>query len=351
MKLDKLFELARHMGGAESSLLPFNFTDKIILENHSEQSKVFTKGIQAFIHGAGKEENKKVIQAFTGSADLPVLTKDVFNVTNQVNNYDLLWQESFKGITLNQGQLSWEIATITSGSEFRLIPEGGKVEFESYEGTKITVDIQKYGMGIGITWETIEGRKLYRFIDQMEQVRSKLYGLWADVHYGLLATAGATNQIAWQGVATQSTVDRDIQTINKGYEDLGEDVKDSGYGDTANARMLIYASPKLKARIEQALRSTDRGAGAKSSGIAATAGDSGQVVQYNVDSRYSWNSAIPANKALLVLPGNKIQNSVYLSSKELSKEEMESLNQLRSYWTAFGAAIGDNDQVYELAFV
>jgi len=354
MDLEKVFDLACHLRSADKTGLPYNWGTvdgkEIVLETPQEQSKVFVKAIQAFIHGVEKKENEKKIQAFTGSADLPVLTKDVFNTINQVVNYDLLWQESFRGIALKQGQLSWEIGTITSGSGFKLIPEGGKVSFESYAGTKTSVDIQKYGMGIGITWETIQGRKLYKFIEQMEHVRSKLYTLWANIHYGLLATAGATNAITWQGVATQSQIDRDIQTINYGYESLGEAVKDAGYGDTANSRMLLYASPKMKARINQALRQTNRGASAASSGVAATVGDSGKIVEYNVEPRYSWNSYIPANKALLVLPGFKIQNSVYLDSQEMSKEEMESLNQLRSYWTAFGAAIGDNDQVYQLAF-
>jgi len=39
-----------------------------------------------------------------------------------------------------------------------------------------------------------------------------------------------------------------------------------------------------------------------------------------------------------------------MKDKSLSKEEMESLNELKSYWTAYGAIVGDNDQVYELAF-
>jgi hypothetical protein len=34
----------------------------------------------------------------------------------------------------------------------------------------------------------------------------------------------------------------------------------------------------------------------------------------------------------------------------LSKQEIESLNELRTYWTAFGAVVADKDQVYELAF-
>jgi len=356
MDYEKLFDLVCHMCGKRTAGTNYKMavdSKKEITLNPQQQVEVADKTIQAFLFNAAQKSpiDKEVqIQAFWGSSDLPVLTKDVFNVFNQVPNYDLFWQECFKGVALKKGQLSWEIATINSGSVFKLIPEGGKVEFEKFDGSKVSVDIQKYGMGLGVTWETIEGRKLYRFVEQMDDVRAKLYNLWADTHYGLLATAGATNAIAWQGVATQSRIDRDIQTINVGYETLGEDNKDSGYGDTANAMMLLFAAPKLKARINQALRATDRGKSATGSGVAATVGDTGIIVEYNVSPRYTFNSNIAANKALLVLPGHKIQNSVYLKELGLSKKDIETLNELRTYWTAFGAAIGDNDQVYELSF-
>lgn len=355
MKMDKLFDIVLHTLGGETGGTNFksNIGGKEIVLSPKQQGSVINKAIQAFIHGLSVEDPKikdRKIQAFWGSSDLPVVTKDVFKVFNQVPNYDLLWQEAFQGVTLKQGELSWEVDTLTSGVSFKLIPEGGKVEFHKFDGTQVTVSIQKYGAGTGVTWETIEGRKLYKFVQQMEQVRAALYTLWANIHYGLLATAGATNQITWQGIVTQSQLDRDIQTINAGYVAIGNAVKDSGYGDVANARMLLYGNTNLKARWNRALRATDRDKTAASSGVAATAGDSGELMEYNVEPRFSYNSNLPANKGLLVLPGHKIQNSVYLNELGLSRKEIESLNELRTYWTAFGAVVADNDQVYELAF-
>ena len=358
MKTDLLFDVVVHMLNDETAGTNFKgeFGGKQLTLNPRQQATVVNKAIQAFMHGFDKEAiglpgtEKRKIQAFWGSSDLPQVTKDVFTVFNQVPNYDLLWQEAFKGISLKKGELSWEIDTLTSGVEFKLVPEGGKVEFHKFEGTATTAKIQKYGAGTGVTWETVEGRKLHKFVEQMEMVRAALYTLWANIHYGLLATAGATNQIAWQGIATQSQLDRDIQTINYGYLTLGAALKDSGYGDLANARMLLYGSPALKSRWNRAFRATDRDKYAQSSGVAAIAGDSGQVIEYNVEPRYTYNTNIPANKGLLVLPGNKIQNAVYLNELGLSRKEIESLNELRTYWTAFGAIIGDNDQVYELSF-
>jgi len=300
--------------------------------------KAFVKCIQAFMHAPVKKDGDKKIQAFGSSSDLEVVAKDVFNVTTEVTNYDLLWDEAFRSINLQKGQLSWEIHTAAVGTSFKEIPEGGQITYEGLQSSKETVTVKKYGAGLGITWETIEGRKVYRFIELMEDARSKLYNTWADVHYGLLATAGATNQVAYQSGTT--TLDKDIATINKGYEDISNDNKDSGYGDTANARYVLYTRPTLRSRINRALRAT----------AAEMANSDGQIVDANVDPRYSWNSNIPANKALLVLPQKKIQNAVYLKNLVLEKTEQESLNKLKTYWTAFGAAIGDNDQVYELAF-
>ncbi len=312
---------------------------KPIMLNRKQQGAVMRKSIQAFIHGVAMPLSKdRKIQAFTGSSDLVQLTKDVFNVTQAVPNFDLNWQQAFKGVPLKKGQLSWEICDVNSGQNFELIPEGGKIQFGSIEGTKEIVDIQKYGMGIGVTWETIEGRKLYKFWDQLTDTRAKLYGLWADVHYGLLATAATANQVSHQAGTT--TLDKDIATLNKGAQDIGEANKDKGYGDTANARFLFYATPKLRTRINQALRVT----------TSESVNKDGQIVDAQIDPYYTYNSQIPANKGLLILPMNKIQNSVYLREKSFSKEQMESMNQLKAYWTAFGAAIGDNDQCYELAF-
>ena len=302
-----------------------------------------TKALQAFIHNVvQKETEERKIQAFEGSSSLPQLTKDVFNVTMAVPEYDLLWQNSYRGIKLMKGQLNWEITDVSSGVAFKLIPEGGKVEYRELTGAVAIVGIDKYGAALGITWETIEGRKLYRFVEQMEDARSKLFGLWGNVHYNLLYLASLSNLITWQGVVADRQIDRDIATINKGTADCGRLNKDKGYGDTANNRFLLYADPDLRPRIMAALRATS---------IDVTQfGPRGITIDAKVNPYFTYNDAILDNKALLVLPGQKIQNAVYLKELGLSKKDIETLNELRTYWTAFGAAIGDTDQVFELSF-
>jgi len=350
INLERTFDLLVHLNENPDTDYVLDKKKGIVL-NRKQQAMVLHKAIQSFMQSVGQQTPEgKIIQAFTGSSDLPILTKDVFNVTQTVPEFDTLWQASFRGVPLRRGQLSWEIADVSAGFTFDLVPEGGKCNFYSISGTKTDAKIQKYGMGIGITWEMIEGRKLYAFVDLMMQVRAKLNTLWADTHYGLLATAAATNAVAWQGGATDPILSRDIKTINVGYTTIGLATKDSGYGDVANAPMLLYASPLLKDRLMQAFRATSNDiVSGRTVGAATTTAD-GVIVEYNVIPRFSWNGNIPANKAIMVLPGNKIQNSVYLRELGLSERDIETLSELRTYWTAFGAIVADADQTAELAF-
>jgi len=350
MNLERTFDLLLHMRDNPGDDYTFDKKKGIVL-NYKQQGYVLHKSIQAFFQGVGspdKGKESKIIQAFSGSSDLPTLTKDVFNVTNTINVYDSLWQNAFKGVPLKKGQLSWEIATVSTGFSFKLIPEGGKVEFYGVSGSKVTVGIEKYGMGIGITWETIEGKKLYQFVDSMNATRNALNGLWADTHYGLLV-AGAVTAVAWQGAVGDPILDRDIATLNKGYETIGSATKDKGYGDVANAPMLIYAPPGLKGRINNALRSTSQDiARGRRASVAGSVGN--RIVEFNIVPYYSWNSELVTNKAYMALPGNKIQNSLYLQELGLSEKDISTLSELKTYWTAFGAIVGDTDQLATLSF-
>jgi len=347
MDLGLMFDLALHMRDNTGEDYVFSKKRGITL-NYKQQAIVLNKSIQAFMQGVGCHQDDKnlVIQAFTGSSALPQLTKDVFNVTQAVPQYDTLWQTAFQGIPLRKGELEWEIADVSSGFALELIPEGGKAKFYGISGAVESVKIYKYGAGLGITWETMEGRKLYKFVDQMMQARSRIYELWANTHYGILDTAAALNVIAYAGAATDPVIDRDIATINAAYEAIGALCRAKGYGDVANVPMLMFVAPNRKARVMQAMRATSsdiiRGRSA-----AATSTPS-QVIEYNIKPFFSWNSQITTAAAIMVLPGNKVQNSMYMQELGLSERDIETLSEMKTYWTAFGCVIGDNDQVCQV---
>ncbi len=315
--------------------------DKLVLTPAMQEATVVAS-LQAFVHTVASGSADHAIQAFSGSTDLPELTKDVFNTTLQTPNFDLGWQEAFKGVPLRKGELSWEIATMNDPAEFVLTPEGAKCYMGSVSGEKVSAGIQKYSKGLELTWEIMEGRKLSAFIEKLEGTRAKLYGLWATIHYGLLATAAANNQLAWQVTTSTTVISQDIATLNEGAYQLTSGVKDSGYGDTANAELLLYISPKFKARMKAAL--------AVSLDALAAGTKEAVVVNWPIKVIYTFNSQIATNTGVLVLPKNKIQNAVYLQELVLKNKSYESLSESRTYWTAFGAIVADNSQCYELSF-
>lgn len=338
LDIEKVFDVVRHRLDPETKGTPYKgFSKPLSVE---QQDAFLNKSIQMFIHGVAETTDKAIrLQAFSGSSDLPQLTADVFDVTLAAPNFDLSWQNVFKGMKLQKGQLFWEISDVSNGIEFKEIPEGGKVEIASLSGNKAKVDVKKYGAGLGITWEMIEGRKLYAFAEALETVRAKLYKVWADTHYALLSAAAQNHQISWQGTSSETTLERDIMTLNAGAYQIANACKDKGYGDTANAPLILFISPLYKTRIEAA----------RNNQSSAFLSSGGQRLQWPIEVYYTFNSQITANKGILVLPGNKIQNAVYLRELGLSRQEIESLSEIRTYWTAFGAAVGDDAQCAELS--
>ena len=49
-------------------------------------------------------------------------------------------------------------------------------------------------------------------------------------------------------------------------------------------------------------------------------------------------------------PGQKIQNAEKFRSMSLERKEQESLMELKTYWTCFGAVVGDGEQTVEVNF-
>lgn len=351
MDFERMFDLVVHVAEAPDQDYVLDKTKNLVL-TPKMQRKVLTKSIQAFMQNVASpidREKKLAIQAFTGSSELPQLTNDVFSVTQASPNFDTYWQTAFKGIQLRKGQLSWDIANVANGLTFELVPEGGKAKIYSISGSVTSANIAKYGAGVGVTWEMIEGRKLYQFVDMMETVRAQLNILWANTHYALLATACALSVVDYPGINTDPVLDRDIGAINNGYLEVATSCKDKGYGDTANAQMVLIAPPALKGRIMHAIRATQAEiAGGRAVGAAGAIGS--QLVEYPVTPFFSFNSNLTANKAFIILPGQKIQNAVYLRELGLQEQDISTLSQIRTYWTAFGAVVGDSDQCARIDF-
>ena len=337
-KLEKLFDLICHT--VEHPNDDMDFMGHSL--NPLQQRVVAGQQIQAFMMEGGVVAGNKLIQAFGVTSDLPKIETNVWNASQEVPNFDTNWARTFRTVPLRKGQLEWTIGKVQSGTTYKILEEGDKVDFYGMSGEVIKASIELYGAGLSLTWKIIEGRDLAAFYDMLMDFRSKRQELYANTHYGLMATAGATNPVPWQGAAEDSQVQRDVLTINKARSDMAEKLKDKGYGDMANATFLLYYHDSLRERITAALRVTtaDLTRGAQA----------GVAVYQNIVPISTLNSNIPVGKAEMVLPGQKAQNSMYLQERVFERTDGDSMNYLKSSFTAFGAIIGDNEQFSELSF-
>lgn len=342
-QLNRLFDMVCYMSdGAQG-----DFT----LETKKGKRSYKPKQVQAFVAKGLHDmllasytptpDGKKAIQAFTGSTDLVKIETNVWNAFQETPNFDMLWQEAFRSVPLRKGQLEWTIGNVVSGVVLQLLEEGEKVNYAKISGTSQKGTVELYGSGLEMSWKTIEGRDLAGFYNAIIDFRNKRMKEYADLHYALLAAASLSNTVAWQTGTT--VLDQDIKTINLGYNTIGNNTKGFGFGDTANVRMILYASPLLRQRINAAFRAT-------SSDVVRGGNGGTSLIDSNVDVRYTYNAAIPANKGVMVLPGNKIQNSVYMQEKTFERLNPDNLSWLKSSFTAFGAVVGEVAQTAELSF-
>lgn len=289
-----------------------------------------------------KKEIQKQIQAVAVSSDFPQPGRNNYNVTIESDNFDMGWEKAFKQVTLGKQKNSWQIYDVSNNLTFQKVEEGHKIEVAGMAGAIATAYVDKYGGAIGWTDELIRFNEVAAMVDKAQIFRNKFWSNKANIHYALLAAAAALNVVAWQGAATDSQTVRDILTINKAAFDLGNGLKDKGYGDMATAPLIIYANPFDEQRIEAAFRSVTANLNAGTS-----KGD--QVTKRRIDRIYTYNSSIVAGSPILILPGQKIQKADAMQPTTYTAEiDVLSLNRLQAVWAYYGGVIGDTDQCYTI---
>ena len=291
---------------------------------------VLEKNIAAF--------KEKQLQGFSVSTDFSILPRGFYDLTIEETNFDMGWEMAFKQIPKDANIRTWTIYTAGKTLTFNKIPEGGSVKIDEVSGSHITVGVDYYGGGLGWTDAMIRYREVAAMLDLASVFRNAFYTNKADNHYLLLAAAGALNITTYQGVVADGQLQRDVQSINQTAYDLKNANKDKGYGDTAQANLILYANPLHQSRIEAAFNVTTN--------ALAAAGRTGVTVMHNIKRHYTFNSNMPANAFLLVLPGNKIQRAEDMAPTTYSAPiDVTTLNQVQTVWSIYGAAIADTDQV------
>jgi len=307
--------------------------------------------LQAFVNKPAKEMKatiqafKKSIQAFSVSTDFSLMTTNAFNMIVEEDNFDLGWQQACRDVPRDADKDFWEIGTVTNGITFQQVQEGQRIEMNSMAGTKQLVYVDYYGGALGFTDKMIRFRKLAQMVDMAMAFRNKFWANKADNHYALLAAAAAGNIIVAQGAAGDIRVQRNVLTINQGAFTIGDVNKDKGYGDMANAPLLMYANPFDEDRIEAAFRVT-------TNYLASGQQPGTSITRRPIQRIYTYNSSVVAGSPQLILPGRKIQmNEAMAPTTYTAPQDILTLNYAQSVWSIYGAAVGDTDQCYTLTLV
>lgn len=315
----------------------------VIDKNPKEAIKVAV-AIQAFMskpYSVGRKQiqaYRKAVQAFGVSTDFAQLTKDAFNVTIEEDNFDMGWQQAFRDVPLGPGQDSWEIYNVVNGITFRKVEEGGRIEMDKMSGSLVNAYVDYYGGALGFTDKMIRFRKVPAMIDKAMAFRNKFFADKANNHYMLLAAGAAGNITTYQGAAADGVTRRTILTINRAAFTLTNRCKDKGYGDMANAPLILYANPYDEERIEAAFKTVSADiVGARENGTAITA--------RRIQRIYTYNSYISAGTPILVLPGQKLQKADAMEpTTYVAPVDPFTLNQAQAVWAIYGAIVADTDQ-------
>lgn len=295
--------------------------------------------LQAFLQKPQKAMRKK-LQASGVSTDLARLERDAFNVTIADDNFDMGYEQAFLSLPIGDGQDSWEIYNVTNGITFEKVPEGGRIRVNEMSGSKATAYIDWYGGAIGWTIQMIEGRKIASMLNIAMRFRNQFWANKAANHYLLIAaavTAGG-NTTAYQGVADDGQLQRDIQTINQAIFTLTDRCKDKGFGNTASIPLIMFANPLDRNRILAALNVT--------TASLAAAGRTGQTINQPVTPIFTFDSNITSGSPVLMIPGNDAQRvDKWQPRTFIAPQDVLTLQSTQAVWAAYGAAIGDTDQV------
>jgi hypothetical protein len=304
----------------------------------------FQASIQAYMDRPVKIYQKKV-QALMKTSDLPDMVSDMFDTMTDIANFDLGWQAAYKDASnrIEAGRNYWEILTLTEGDTWELIPEGHSVQLGKRTGSKVTVEVHKYGSGVGWSDEAIRFRKIGPLLDQMEDFRRGYWRKKTNQHYELLANA-AKDDIDIYPQTGGNDLENDILALNNTAYNILLNLKDSRNLDDST-EMLLYISPKAKSRILRALSEVSQ----------AYAGSKERIV-FNIRPIFTFNSNLPSALsgdsygAIMCVPGYNSQTATVMEPTFYNDQDILSLSYITTGFSYYGACIADTKQVRQMSF-
>lgn len=304
-----------------------------------EHVKKWAGAMQHFMRVPEKDPRvRAALQQFTTKGDFPDEILQVLEKVHATPNWDIGYESIFdiRDFT-STNQSGFDILDVSSGLTFAKVPIGDKIKIYKMEGAKTSVTFDRYGGGLN--WDRIwfDDRQYWQVEDTAIEFRNKAYQNRADNFYALIDAVTTDQNLAWQGVSADSTVTRDVKTLNKAALEILTDLKDSGYGISVNSELVILAPLALKPRIEAALTALNQ----------AVAGSSRQVT-YNFRAVYTL-MLDSATVFYVCLPGKKNKGGYRMDLTLFNLFDPLAYADTVAGWMRYGGAIGDVEQFQRCA--
>jgi hypothetical protein len=320
------------------------------LQGNPESLKQFDGFMNKFINGSLNKVEQTLVQAYSKTSDFTNLLSEPVQQLEEYFDvgYAPLFVDAMP-FDLGNGK-TFSKFSIPTGEHtllFKKVPEGGEVEVQSVKGQSVDVKYEKIMLNIGITDELIKFPDRWDIMRwELLNVRHAHYQFLADMYYKLINMAAQAEVSASQFTAYDtvgsSTLEKDINTINKSVLDLATKLQNKPYGNVASMPLYLLCHISLRARILSAIRYTFTG----------IAGQSPNMVNTPVIPVFSFNANLTTNNsyARLVLPGRTIQKSVLAELEREQDRNITNKTAISSYTTWMGAGIGDSKQIQEVRF-
>jgi len=327
----------------------FSDYGKINFSTPEGRKKVFA-ALQYFVTEKPKVEAKKymaALQAFGASGDFPTAANQILEKFHALPAYDTGFEDIFdiRDFT-GTNEAGYDILDVEDGLAFAKVPGGGKAHIYKMAGSKVTVNFDLYGGGLGWLRTLIDDKKYWTLEDNAVAFVNKAAEDKAAAFYALIAALGAGYNVAWQAPDPAAlantdalyTANRDAQTLNTAAEEILLAVKDSGYGVTLQNVSFIVSTPiQLVGRLTKAL-------GLLLQGFSGSPGQIAYKFRVVPTTMYSTTTSY-----YVILPKIKLKGGNRMNLTIFNKFDEESYSDIAVGWQRFAGAIGDSDQLRRCA--
>lgn len=279
------------------------------------------------------KEFRAAMQQFTTKGDFPTEILQVMEKFHATTDWDNGFEQVFDirdFTSTNQG--GFDILDVSSGLTFAKVPTGGKVKIYKMTGAKTSVTFDNYGGALGWNRTWFDDKQYWQIEDTAVEFRNKAYSDRATNFYALIDAVTTDQNLAWQGSSSDAQVVRDVATLNKAALEIFTDLKDKGYGISAQTPLIVLAPLALMPRINYALGYLNQAFAGAARGVSYTF-------------RPVYTMMLSSSTVYYVcLPGKKNKGGYRMDLTLFNLFDPLSYADTVAGWMRYGGAIGDVEQ-------